>query len=100
MKYGLILMSVLMISVPAYAEPEACENRATVEVNGLVCDFCARALEKVFSKRDEVADISVDLDNGVVQVEHAEGQPPLDDATLKQLITDSGYNVTEIKRGC
>jgi len=27
------------------------KNLAHVEVNGMVCDFCARALEKVFSKK-------------------------------------------------
>ena len=26
------------------------KNLVNVEVNGMVCDFCARALEKVFSK--------------------------------------------------
>ena len=33
-----------------------------VDVLGVVCDFCATAMNKVFSKRDEVAAIYVDLD--------------------------------------
>lgn len=79
---------------------EACdEHTVNVKVNGLVCDFCARALEKVFSKREEMEGIHVDLDNGLVQIMQKSGQS-MDDATLKQLITDSGYNVTSIKRGC
>ena len=33
-----------------------------VDVLGVVCDFCATAMNKIFSKRDEVAAIYVDLD--------------------------------------
>jgi copper chaperone CopZ len=76
-----------------------CENTINVKVNGLVCDFCARALEKVFGKRNDVTGIKVDLDNGLVTIATTpEGN--LDDAILSQLITDSGYNVTSIDRGC
>jgi len=38
----------------------------TVKVNGLVCDFCARALEKIFSKQDSVENIEVDLTTKMV----------------------------------
>ena len=31
----------------------------TVAVEGMVCDFCAQAIEKVFMKREEVAGITV-----------------------------------------
>ncbi len=74
------------------------KDKVFVSVNGLVCDFCARALEKVFSKRDEVVGIHVDLDKGQVLVAMKEGQT-INDETLTQLITDSGYNVTAIQRG-
>lgn len=70
-----------------------------VKVNGLVCDFCARALEKTFGKRDDVADISVDLDNGQVRVVMKEGQH-MDENELRQLITDSGYDVQSIDKEC
>lgn len=77
----------------------SCENKIDVKVNGLICDFCARALEKVFSKRQEVKGIDVDLDNGNVTIAMQPGKT-LDDATITQLITDSGYNVTNIHKGC
>ena len=35
----------------------------TVAVEGMVCDFCAQAIEKVFMKREEVAGITVNLDD-------------------------------------
>ena len=77
----------------------ACGNTIDVKVNGLVCDFCARALEKVVGKRDDVSDIQVDLDNGKVVIGMNEGKT-IDDATLTTLILNSGYNVVEIDRGC
>lgn len=76
-----------------------CADTVNVKVDGLVCDFCARALEKVFGKRDDVEGIRVDLDNGNVAVAMKPGQT-IDDATLTELITDSGYNVRSIERGC
>lgn len=79
-------------------ENVAAKDKVFVSVNGLVCDFCARALEKVFSKRDEVVGINVNLDKGEVLVAMREGQT-INDETLTQLITDSGYNLTAIKRG-
>lgn len=77
----------------------ACEDTINVKVNGLVCDFCARALEKVFGKRHEVSGINVDLDKGSVIVAIKPGMN-IDEKIIKQLITDSGYNVTTIDKGC
>ena len=33
----------------------------SVSVEGMVCDFCAQAIEKVFMKKEEVTGISVDF---------------------------------------
>ncbi len=83
----------------AGVEGAACEDTVNVKVNGMVCDFCARALEKVFGKRDDVSGIKVDLDNSQVTVAMKPGNA-IDDATLTKLITDSGYDVRGIERGC
>ncbi len=76
-----------------------CHDTIYIKVDGLVCDFCARALEKLFGKRADVNTIKVDLDNGMVTVSMKPGQN-IDDATLSKLITDSGYNVRNISKGC
>lgn len=68
-----------------------------VKVNGLVCDFCARAVEKVFNKRDEVVGTTVDMNKGLVILNIADGQS-LDDATIEKLITDSGYDFVGVTR--
>lgn len=86
---------ILSLSTPIYAmHPGGTVN---VDVNGLVCDFCARALEKVFGKQQAVESINVNLDTKMIQIHFNKGQS-LNDATITRLINDSGYNVEEIHR--
>lgn len=67
-----------------------------VDVNGLVCDFCARALEKVFGKQDAVQDIDVNLDTKVVTINFKDNQT-MEDRNITKLIMDAGYNVVAIR---
>ena len=80
-------------------ENASCKDTINIKVNGLVCDFCARSLEKIFLKRDDVAGIKVNLGKGLVAVAMKPGLT-IDDTTLTKLVTDSGYNVAAIDRGC
>ena len=73
------------------------KNSVNVDVNGMVCDFCARALEKVFSEKQEVAAIDVDLDNGKISINFNDGAS-LDDSLIQKLVTNSGYDVVKINR--
>ncbi len=111
MKKLLLLSTIIAFSMaaPAHArvaavQPEAQAEAvalksgdAKVSVNGLVCDFCARALEKVFGKQDEVNTIDVNLDTKIISISFKDGQN-LDDETITNLITDAGYNVETINR--
>ncbi len=100
MKTTTILAIIAMLSAtPAYATEAACADTVNVKVSGLVCDFCARSLEKLFGKQTEVSSITVDLDKGQVLLHMKAGQS-MEDAKISQLITDSGYNVTNIAKGC
>ena len=67
-------------------------------VNGLVCEFCARALEKTIGNQEEVKSINVDLKRKVVIVKLFDGKS-LEEEKLISLINDAGYDVTEIKYG-
>lgn len=96
----------LSFAVPAYAAEDAKHVTAEqaissgdvhVSVNGLVCDFCARALEKVFGKEEAVKGIDVNLDTKMITINFNEGQS-LDNETITKLITDAGYNVEGIHR--
>ena len=70
-------------------------HTVVAKVNGLVCDFCAQALKKVFKKEDAVETISVDLDAGEVRVFLKDGQN-LSDDRLAKLIRKSGYSLVDI----
>ncbi len=89
-KTGLFLM-VLFFTSAAIAET------VTVSVNGMICSFCAFSIEKLFSKREEVKNVKVDLDNRRVEIGMRPGKT-LDDATVGRLIADSGYDMTGIAR--
>ena len=86
------VLMILTLSTPAFAA-----QTVTVGVNGMVCDFCARALEKVFSKREEVSSINVNLDDKTVVVNIVDGAD-ISDEELSKLINDSGYDVRTITR--
>lgn len=68
-----------------------------VQVNGLVCDFCARSLEAKFGERPEVASIEVNLDTKIISIALNEGKD-IDDATIRATVTDAGYDVVAIDR--
>lgn len=100
----IIIAAAFAIGTPALAQPQDSAAQAqsqgetvTVSVNGLVCDFCAQSIQKVFKKRDAVQSVNVDLDNGLVTIVMKPGQT-LDDDTVTKLIRDGGYSVTEIER--
>ena len=74
----------MFFSISAFSDSKNIEcakkNSVNVDVNGMVCDFCARALEKVFSEKQEVAAIDVDLDNGKISINFNDGAN-LEDST-------------------
>ena len=68
-----------------------------IYVNGLVCDFCARSIEKLFSKRDSVENINLNLEEMLITITLKEGKN-LKNEIIEQIIKDSGYDVMEIQR--
>lgn len=82
---------------PSAAAAAPFVSDAEVSVNGLVCDFCAQALDKSFKRRAEVSAIRVDLTTKVVSIDF-KPDATLDDATIRRIITNAGYNVTAIRR--
>jgi periplasmic mercuric ion binding protein len=66
-------------------------------VDGMVCAFCAGAIEKKMKANKETAEVFVSLENKIVAVSQKPGQK-LDDAKLKAQILDAGYEVKAIER--
>lgn len=67
------------------------------QVNGMVCDFCARSLEILFNKQEAVERLEVDLTEKRVSV-YLKANADMDDEVVTKLITDAGYEVAKITR--
>lgn len=68
------------------------------DVLGVVCDFCALAMNKIFSKREEIAAVYVDLDTKALSLVLTPGAT-LDDETIAELAVQAGYRISAVRRG-
>ena len=82
----LILFTLLTTSVFAATQK--------IEVNGMVCAFCAQGIEKSLSKIETTKDVYVNLDEGFVILEST--NDGVSEDKIKKIIVDSGYDVTKI----
>ena len=69
---------------------------AVVNVIGMVCDFCARGIEKTFNKDEFVRKIDVDLANGQVLIAYS-ADKLINQEEISDLILANGQNVTGIE---
>ena len=101
MKFQFITLTFLLFTLITHNKIKSqnkIENEVlTISVNGLVCDFCARSIEKLFSKKESVKSIDVNLENMIITINLKKGKK-LNDDIVRQVIKDSGYDVTEINR--
>jgi copper chaperone CopZ len=77
----------------AFAEAETIE----MNVNGLVCAFCAQGIEKQLRKFPATADVVVSLEQKLVAVGLKDGQD-IPDTELRRALTNAGYTVKAIQR--
>lgn len=68
-----------------------------VDVLGVVCDFCATAMNKIFGKRQEVAAVYVDLDKKTLSLALQAGET-LSDQDIEKLAEQAGYRIAAIRR--
>ena len=68
-----------------------------IDVNGLVCAFCAQGIEKTLKAFPATQAVYVNLEDHLVAVQLKDGSD-IDDAALRKAITDAGYAVVGIKR--
>lgn len=102
---ALFILAGLSLTVsPAALAAEKMDTQKIIEnadikigLSGLVCDFCALALNKTFAKNKAVAASYVDLETKVMSVIFHTGQT-VDDETLDEMVKDAGYNITQITR--
>ncbi len=89
MKVLVVIMS-LFFSMAYAAE-------INVKVQGMVCSMCSQGIQKKFSAIKEVKSVQVDLTNKLVKLITNDGQN-IEDAQIKKVITEAGYNVAAIER--
>lgn len=92
MKYLTLLLSVFVVTI---STPALADKISHVGVNGLVCDFCARAIEKTFGREDGVLDVDVNLDKKLITLIFADDKV-MSDEKITNLVEDAGYNVESI----
>ena len=117
MKTLIILLSTLLLTFSSYAtncnkegghshdevttnglsSGEITDNIININVNGMVCDFCAQSIEKVFMKRIEVKGINVNLEDQRVVI-YLDKETDIEDTTISTIFEDAGYTVETINR--
>jgi copper chaperone CopZ len=91
MKKLMIAVSILIFSMSVFAKD------ITVHVKGMVCGFCAQGIEKKFKALPEVETVQVSLEKKTVVVKTKDNKD-ISNETINQILTDSGYNVENIKK--
>ena len=82
-----------------FEKMDNCKNYILAEIYGLVCDFCARSIEKTFKKMDVVESIDINLENGIVKILLKKGKT-IENNTIKQNFLNSGYVTNKIIKNC
>lgn len=95
MRIILTIIALFTLAQPALASTQ--HEDIAITVNGMVCDFCAQSVWKVFEDYEQVSTVDVDLDTGIVLVHLKPGQA-LDDAALEKAITYAGYDLVKTER--
>jgi periplasmic mercuric ion binding protein len=84
-------IALTILTTPALAET------IHVGVNGMVCAFCAKGIEKSFKAQPETKKVNVSLEDKLITISTKSGKTIKDDK-IKKLITDAGYEITTIHR--
>ena len=69
---------------------------AVVSVIGMVCDFCARGIEKTFLRDKSVKKIDVDLANGKVIIAYLKSKNINSDEIEKKILSN-GQNMSDLQ---
>ncbi|WP_313912754.1 heavy-metal-associated domain-containing protein [Tahibacter sp.] len=89
-KISIVLLG-LLLSVAASA------TTIEMEVNGLVCAFCAQGIEKTLKGFPATDAVLISLEHRLVAVALKDGTD-IGDAELRRALTEAGYTVVGIRR--
>ena len=91
------LLKILMFAALAAASSLASARTVEMEVNGLVCAFCAQGISKTMKAFPAADGVYVSLEHRLVAVHLKDGQD-IPDAALRKAITDAGYKLVAVRR--
>ena len=90
----LSLIIVLLMISPAMAQAPA---KYIIGVDGLSCPFCAFGIEKRLKKVENVASISIDMNNGKVTVV-AKPNTAIKEQDLRDAVDKAGFKVRSLEK--
>lgn len=93
MKLSKFALAMLLLA----AAPLAAARTVVMDVNGLVCAFCAQGIQKSMKAFPATAGVYVSLEHRIVAVQLKDGQD-IADADLRKAITDAGYALVKLRR--
>lgn len=93
MKLNSILLALILGISPAFVSAKT----ISVQVQGMVCSFCAQGIEKKFKALNDVEKIRVSLETKLVDIDTKDGRD-ISDEQIKKIIVESGYEVIKIVR--
>ncbi len=93
----LALLATMALAPQARAQDDKRieEPDVIIEVDGLACPFCAYGVEKRLKKIDGVAELSVLLKEGTVQLKLKEGAT-VSEERLQKAVADAGFEARSI----
>ena len=84
----IIVMTLLVLTWPTAALADGTQYR--MRVDGLACPYCAYGIEKKLNEIEGVEKIDVDLNQGLVLVDVADGIK-LSEEQMTRLFKDAGF---------
>ncbi len=92
-----VLLATTIFALPARAQADKLIDKPdiTLEVGGLACPFCAYGIEKRLKKIEGLAEVSVLLDEGTVQLRMKDGATVSEDR-LKEAVREAGFEAKQV----
>ena len=91
------ILKTLTFLALAGASSLASAKTIEMDVNGLVCAFCAQGISKTLKAFPASDGVFVSLEHRLVAVHLKDGQD-IADAQLRKAITDAGYKLVAVRR--
>jgi copper chaperone CopZ len=94
MKKITVLFIATLFSAGVFSSSAFATSSIKAKVNGMVCAFCAKGIEKKLKALPQTQAVFVDLKAQIVALELKDGQTVAIEE-FKQIIKDAGYEVSD-----